>query len=138
MLTITQLLQATWPTPIANSKNVFLKGIKVGVVRSSGFPKVLAIAYAPTLPDGKIKRHIENHKCSVTALGPKGFKGNVKVSCDCAYQTYYNEWALHLHGAADIQYSNGEPAVERNPQGKPNLCKHLYTLLRSIKSGKIV
>ena len=136
MLTISQLLQATWPTPRANSRDVILRSIKSGVTRTGRLPKVIAVAYSPVTPEGKAKRQISMHKCSVTAVDQKkGFKGYVKVLCDCEYQTYYNEVALHKHGASDIVYSNGEPPVDRNPSYKPNLCKHLYALCKRIKGA---
>lgn len=38
----------------------------------------------------------------------------------------------HKHGAADIYYSNGQPARITNPKNLPFLCKHLVALYLKI------
>lgn len=77
------------------------------------------------------------HKCSVIGLDKD--KSNVSgqrrvvVSCDCEFFMFYCEYALSTWGAARIKYSNGEPAVVRNPGNVPLACKHLVKVLRLIR-----
>jgi hypothetical protein len=77
------------------------------------------------------------HKCSVIGLDKDQAKlskqKRVIVSCDCEFFMYYSEYALSTWGAARIKYSNGEPAVVRNPGNLPLVCKHLVKLLRAVK-----
>ena len=51
------------------------------------------------------------------------------VSCDCEYFMFNCEYALTQYGASEIKYSNGQPAVKRNPKNVPRVCKHLYKIL---------
>ena len=77
------------------------------------------------------------HKWSVIGLDsdqPKLSKQRrVLVSCDCEFFMFYCEYALSTWGAARIKYSNGEPAVVRNPGNVPLVCKHLVPALRLIR-----
>jgi len=61
-------------------------------------------------------------------------KLNVKVGCSCLDNTFRAEFANHKHGAADIYYSNGQPARITNPKNLPFLCKHLVALYLKIAS----
>jgi hypothetical protein len=56
------------------------------------------------------------------------------VSCSCADFKYRWEVALNHQQAADIEYSNGELPVIRNPQMRPAQCKHLVALYNKIKA----
>jgi hypothetical protein len=58
---------------------------------------------------------------------------HVIVSCSCADFKYRWEVALNHKQAADIEYSNGELPVIRNPQMRPAQCKHLVALYNKIK-----
>lgn len=77
------------------------------------------------------------HHCSVIGLDKDKSLLNkqkrVLVSCDCEFFMFYSEYALTTWGAARIKYSNGEPAVVRNPGNLPLVCKHLIKVLRAIK-----
>lgn len=77
------------------------------------------------------------HKCSVIGLDKEqsviSKQKRVVVSCDCEFFMYYSEYALTTWGAARIKFSNGEPAVVRNPGNLPLVCKHLVKLLRLSK-----
>lgn len=55
-------------------------------------------------------------------------KLNVRVSCSCHDFMYRQEYALFKRKAAEITYSNGEPALTTNPTNKPYMCKHLCAL----------
>lgn len=57
----------------------------------------------------------------------------IKISCDCGWFTFYSEYALWTWGAANIRYSNGQPAVVRNPGNHPIACKHLVKVLTTIR-----
>ena len=56
----------------------------------------------------------------------------IKVSCGCEFFTFYSEYALWTWGAANIRYSNGQPARVRNPGNHPVICKHLAKVLQTI------
>lgn len=77
------------------------------------------------------------HKCSIIGLNKANSllstQKRVVVSCSCEFFMYYCEYALMTWGAARIKYSNGEPAVVRNPANVPLLCKHLVKAARAIK-----
>lgn len=77
------------------------------------------------------------HQCSVIGLEKEkpllSKQKRVLVSCDCEFFMYYSEYALSTWGAARIKYSNGEPAVVKNPGNLPLVCKHLVKVLRAIK-----
>ena len=70
------------------------------------------------------------HYQIVEILSPAGerdfFTRNtkIKISCDCSHFKFRCEAALHKYGAADIIFSNGEPAHQNNPRNIPWLCKH--------------
>lgn len=76
------------------------------------------------------------HKFSVIGLNPAASKiasqKRIKVSCSCEFFLYYSEYALWTWGAANIIYSNGQPAHVRNPGNHPILCKHLVQVLNTI------
>lgn len=89
---------------------------------------------------GIVKSHAKGskpHHCSVIGLDKDkdkvGKQKRVLVSCDCEFFMFYSEYALTTWGAARIKYSNGEPAVVRNPGNLPLVCKHLIKLLRAVK-----
>ncbi len=65
-------------------------------------------------------------------------RGHVKTSCSCPDFMFTWEVTLHNKGAADIEYSNGEPSDARNPQQLPGCCKHLYALFsRLVEQGRL-
>lgn len=59
---------------------------------------------------------------------------NCIVSCSCADFKYRWEVALSLHDAAEVEYSNGDLPVIRNPQLEARFCKHLYKLAVALGS----
>lgn len=61
----------------------------------------------------------------------------IKVSCSCEFFTFYSEYALWTWGAANIRFSNGDPAVVRNPGNHPIVCKHLAQVLDSIRQHNL-
>lgn len=69
----------------------------------------------------------------ITVPGPTRFVANGTIAHNCEFFMYYSEYALSTWGAARIKYSNGEPAVVKNPGNLPLVCKHLVKVLRAIK-----
>lgn len=59
----------------------------------------------------------------------------VKVWCSCRYFQFYSEWYLHKAGSL-IPVRKPRPYTKKpgskrpsvNPEGLPNICKHLYAL----------
>lgn len=70
----------------------------------------------------------------VTVITFLDTKLHVNISCSCGDFMYRTEWALWNKGAADIEYSNGEPPDITNPKYSPYCCKHLLALYNKIKS----
>ena len=68
-----------------------------------------------------------------SGAGPLSKQKRLMVSCTCEFFLFYCEYALWTWGAATIKFSNGEPAVVRNPGNIPMVCKHLVAVLRTIK-----
>lgn len=68
-------------------------------------------------------------------LGEPHKRNKIWVSCTCPFFLFYNEYALAMVDSSDIQYSNGEPPVIRNPKMTPYVCKHGYmAITESIKT----
>jgi hypothetical protein len=65
-------------------------------------------------------------------------KKAVKVSCSCDDFWSVWEYALTQKGAADIEYCNGDPPVEKNPQYVAGCCKHLYKILTKLIDKNIL
>jgi hypothetical protein len=65
-------------------------------------------------------------------------RGACIVSCTCEDFCFTWEYTLNKHGAARIEYSNGESSKDRNPKQIPGTCKHIYAFLtRLIDKGKV-
>jgi len=98
-----------------------------------GLPAVTGYSYDGT------KKPRKKHKFQIIGL-EKGKKlseqKRVKVSCQCEFFMYYSEYALWTWGAANITYSNGEPAVVRNPGNIPLYCKHLAMVAQFIINNR--
>lgn len=62
--------------------------------------------------------------------------GFIVHNCDDFWSTW--EYALAKRGAANSEYSNGEPPVVRNPKFVPGCCKHIFRLSELlIEQGKL-
>jgi hypothetical protein len=81
--------------------------------------------------DGKVEKGATN----IEKIGLKRLynQKRLQVDCDCGFFVFTCEYALWTWGAAKIKRCNGEPAVVKNPQNVPLVCKHLVVLLRAIK-----
>lgn len=77
------------------------------------------------------------HVYDITVPGPTRFNANGFTAHNCEFFMYYSEYALWTWGAANIRYSNGQPAVVRNPGNHPVLCKHLVQVLETIRKNNL-
>jgi hypothetical protein len=82
--------------------------------------------------DGRMVRNTNKHRY-LTMLTFVDKKLHVVASCSCGDQTFRWEWANTQKGAAEIEYSNGEPPTTTNPTFKIGLCKHQVALVNLIK-----
>jgi len=76
----------------------------------------------------------KKHVYDITVPEGTRFVAEGVIVHNCAYFMYTLEYALNKRGNADIIFSNGKPAVVRNPSNKGFLCKHLYHLAESLVS----
>lgn len=90
--------------------------------KSRGATVVRSIAYAG-----------RQHVYDITVPGPTRFNANGFTAHNCEFFTFYCEYALWTWGAANIEYSNGQPAVVRNSGNVPLVCKHLSKILMTIR-----
>jgi hypothetical protein len=131
---LAQLVKSSDKMRKLNARLVKVVGYKAGKDRN-GIPTAISKTYTPREigVDGRIVPAKDHNKyvSSIKFLDPKL---NVKVSCSCPDYCFRWEVANHKHGASDIIYSNGEPPLERNPNNKPGLCKHLLALRALIKA----
>lgn len=69
---------------------------------------------------------------------PKGnrFTANGVIVHNCESYMFTWEYANWTWGASKILYSNGDPAVVKNPGNKPGVCKHLVELIQTIMERK--
>jgi len=84
------------------------------------------------LPNGNIIRLTHSPKY-VTVITVLNRRGHVNLSCSCDDFKYRLEYPLTKKGAAQIEYSNGDPTVYTNPSLIPYACKHLIKLYQIIK-----
>ena len=133
MLTFPQIIKRAEPARVANARFVRLVSYKTGYTQE-GFAYAACRSYSTHVigPDGRRVRNPnrERHTTVVLFLDKKL---HVNLSCSCGDFTYRWETALHHHGAADIEYSNGEMPNSTNPYLSPQCCKHLVALYERIK-----
>lgn len=140
---------AKHPDPERAAKGLSLTALyrkQPGYIKASGMDVVVR-SYKKTKTKGGLPaivgstrdlntKPVRPHKFDVIGL-EKGVdiskQKRVKVGCDCEFFLYYSEFALWTWGAANIRYSNGDPAVVRNPGNFPLCCKHLAQVLTVIK-----
>lgn len=66
----------------------------------------------------------ETYITEIDFLEP-GNGDKVKLSCNCSDFVFRWEFALYIHGGADIRYGDGSSALKTNPSNTPGCCKHL-------------
>lgn len=117
----------------ANSRFVKLVGYKAGRDKK-GLATAVCKTFTPK--EYKLGRVVDakDKNKYVSSIKFLDDKLNVKVSCSCPDYCFMWEVANHRHGASDIIYSNGEPPLEKNPNNRPGLCKHLLALRAFIKN----
>ena len=118
----------------ARDDDVKLKSYKLTKTKG-GMPAIVAKA---TSMAQRPPRRV--HTCSVIGLDKEvpqlSSQKRVLVSCDCESYMFTWEYANWTWGAARILYSNGDPAVVKNPGNKPGVCKHLVELISTIMERK--
>lgn len=135
--TLKQLVAKTPRNIQYNAEDTKVKQAKKFVDRDSGQPSVVAVVYSTHDADGNPTRSPILHKCYISGLDGKSKaigNSHVNLSCTCGYFLYTLEYALNKRGNADIIFSNGKPALVKNPTNKSYLCKHLYHLAEVIIS----
>jgi len=137
MLTLKQIVQRTTGPRKENARYVKILDVKKGY-NSIGQGFIASSSYSTHIIDekGRPIRH-PNPQRYVTVITFLDRKLHVSVSCSCDDFLYRHEYALNSKGAADIEYSNGEPPTTTNPGLKTGQCKHLYKLYFSKLAGKI-
>lgn len=133
-MTIRQIMSSTPPS--RRHAADYVKVTQLKVRRSpDGNPMVLAKTIASHTSDGIRKSPQPMHKY-VTTLEILGKHVRCSCSCDDFWSTW--EYALAKRGAANSEYSNGEPPVVRNPKFVPGCCKHIFRLSELlIEQGKL-
>lgn len=120
-LSLRALLNSTPPYVKMKARDeVVIKKYTPGARTKGGHPAVTAVCISMT------HRAPVRHKLSIIGLDKDvstlGRQKRVLVSCDCEDFMYTWEYALSTWGAARIQFSNGDPAVVKNPGNYPGMC----------------
>lgn len=129
-MTLMMLMRKQPPYIRNSSEDVLLKTYKRAKTKG-GMPAMIGTARDLNIVPQRV------HKFQVIGLDknkPKvGNQKRIKVSCSCEFFLYNCEYALWTWGAASIRYSNGQPAVVKNPSNYPLVCKHLHKVLETIR-----
>lgn len=113
----------------ASAEDVIIRSYKQTKTKG-GLPAIVGVTR-----DLKTKP-MRPHKFDVIGLEkgvPFSKQKRIKVSCGCEFFLYYCEFSLWSWGTANIKYSNGDPAVVKNPGNYPLVCKHLAQVLKTVK-----
>lgn len=130
---LAKLVNASEKTRKINARYVKIVGYKAGRDKQ-GLATAMAKTWTPKEYKGGRIVDSHDHNKYVSSIKFLDKNLNVKVSCSCPDYTFAGwEYANHKQGASDIIYGNGEPPIEKNPNLKPGLCKHLLALRALIK-----
>lgn len=134
MLTLPQIVQRVNERRHQSAKYVRILQIKKGW-DSLGRGYVASASYSTKIWDPYKRKFVNNkeRKRYVTVIVFLDPRLHVVVSCSCADFKYRWEVALNHKQAAEIEYSNGELPVIRNPTMRAAQCKHLVALYNKIK-----
>jgi hypothetical protein len=133
-MTIRQILNSTVKSRKFASTFVRVKKVKIGRHKVTNAPVIRCISNSTHNHKGERKNYKPNDYVSTIEV----YGRYVVVSCSCDDFWAVSEYALAQRGAARIEYSNGEPPIEKNPQLIPTVCKHLYYLGSTlIAKGKL-
>lgn len=127
-MTIRQILLKTPPSRRQAADYCKIKEVKAVTKPSTGLVTFKAKTLSTHTPAG-LKKSVWQQYVTTIALPPA--KGAV-VSCTCDDFMFVWEYALAKQGAAKIEYSNGEPPIDTNPQLRPGCCKHIYCLATTL------
>lgn len=115
--------------------------VKVTSVKMKRHPnKISLIIYAKTKSSRNASGEPKPGPLStyVSSIEIMDNRGRIKASCSCPDFLFTWEYALWAKGSADIEYSNGEPPLSRNPGNVPGCCKHLYGMFtKLISQGRL-
>lgn len=131
-LTLKQFMQRTDGDRKQRANYVKITGMKTGHLKS-GLGYVACKSYSTHKVDanGKLVRTVSPNQ-HVTVITFIDAKLHVYAACSCEDNTFRWEWANANKGAAEIEYSNGEPPTTTNPKLRASLCKHMIALVRRV------
>ncbi len=133
MLTIRQLFTRTSKDRKQRAQYVRCLGMKTGYTKAGfGFVAAKSYSFYKVNSEGRLVRNLTPHKY-LTMITFVNSKLQCHVSCSCEDNLYRWEFANANRGAAEIEYSNGDPPNTTNPEYKPALCKHLVALYLKIQ-----
>ncbi|QBQ74619.1 hypothetical protein BcepSauron_239 [Burkholderia phage BcepSauron] len=139
MLTLPQIAQRTSARRKESAKYVKITYQKRGW-DSLGRGYVACASYSTKIWDPYKRKYVRNTRGPggkprryVTVIVFLDPRLHVAVSCSCPDFRYRWEVALNRKQAAEIEYSNGELPVIRNPRMTTSSCKHLFKLYETIK-----
>jgi hypothetical protein len=134
MLTLPQIAQRLNERRKQSAKYVRIIHVKKGW-DSLGRGYVACASYSTKIWDNYKRKFVLNKVRNryVTVIVFLDTRLHVVVSCSCPDFKYRWEVALNHKQAAEIEYSNGELPVIRNPTMRATNCKHLYALYQKIK-----
>lgn len=134
MLTFPQIAKTTPNNRRLGSQYVKLLKVKTGY-DDQGLAFIVAQSYSTKVWSEKQGIFVNNPNRDkyLTHVQFLDRKLHCKLSCSCPDFMYREEYALHKKGAADIEYSNGEPPTTTNPKQQIFMCKHLYKVYTIIK-----
>jgi hypothetical protein len=132
-MNLRQIIKKTQGERMDNSKFVRFSNLKAGYDKQ-GFAYIYAKSWSTHHynEEGRVVKNLDRYKY-VTYIKFLDQKLNVDVSCSCADFMFRWEYALNKKGAAEIYYSNGQPAVTTNPKSIAAPCKHLIAMARTIQ-----
>ena len=127
-LTYRKMVQSTPKNIQENARYVKLTSIK----RKRGDPYSLTATTTEPKHAHEHQPHYQTIQIvsGIPSRDPLDPKVRVKISCTCSYYKFFCEYALYKQGAADIIYSNGEPAYKTNPGNIGWTCKHHLAIFR--------
>lgn len=132
MKTLKQLARQTTKERKQKAQYVKIIATKIGHNRK-GQGYVAAKTYSMFVidKDGRLVKN-PNKTYYVSMITFVDKKLNCILSCSCGDNTFRWEASNSYKGAANIEYSNGEPPVVTNPTFAIGACKHLYALMIKI------
>lgn len=133
MLNLKQLVRQTDKERKQRAQYVKVLGVKTGYLKSGlGYVASKSKSTHKVNAAGKLVR-VASPTQHITVITFVDKKLNVHCACSCEDNTFRWEYANTQKGAAEIEYSNGEPPVTTNPQLRNSLCKHMVALVDRIR-----